>query len=164
MVGMVFGLFLEVVGYIGRIIMHSNPFTDTGFMIYIVCLTIGPAFLAGAIYLCLARIVVVYGEGNSIVKPKVYTIVFMISDFISLVLQGAGGGLAATADTQDSAQTGINIMIAGLSFQVVSLTLFAIACAWFALNVKKNKAPRNPDFEQFTRSGKWRSFLICKAT
>jgi len=48
----------------------------------------------------------------------------MTSDFISLVLQGAGGGLAATADDNFGSETGRAIMVAGIVFQVVSLLIF----------------------------------------
>ena len=48
----------------------------------------------------------------------------MTSDFISLVLQGAGGGLAATVDDNSGSETGRAIMVAGVVFQVVSLLVF----------------------------------------
>lgn len=48
----------------------------------------------------------------------------MTSDFISLVLQGTGGGLAATADDYSGSETGRAIMVAGVVFQVVSLLIF----------------------------------------
>jgi hypothetical protein len=48
----------------------------------------------------------------------------MTSDFISLVLQGAGGGLAATASDHSESDTGRGIMVAGVVFQVISLLIF----------------------------------------
>ncbi|RFU23974.1 hypothetical protein B7463_g12363, partial [Scytalidium lignicola] len=95
---MICGLLLEVVRYAGRIMLHDNPFDFNNFIIYLVPLTIAPAFLTGALYLCLSRIIIVYGQQISRFSPRTYTITFMTSNFISLVLQGAGGGLAATAD------------------------------------------------------------------
>jgi hypothetical protein len=47
----------------------------------------------------------------------------MVCNFISLVLQAAGGPLAATHDAGDPFPTCVDIMIAGLAFQVVSLTI-----------------------------------------
>ena len=35
LVGMIGGLLLEVLGYIGRIQMHSNPFTQGPFLLYV---------------------------------------------------------------------------------------------------------------------------------
>lgn len=88
------------------------------------CLTIGPAFLTASIYLCLGRIVIVYGQNISRFSPKFYTLTFVICDFISLLLQAVGGALAATQDASDPSRTGVDIMIGGLAFQVVSLTIF----------------------------------------
>ncbi|KIW02276.1 uncharacterized protein PV09_06426 [Verruconis gallopava] len=124
MVGMICGLVLEVVGYAGRIMLHNNPFDFNNFIIYLVPLTIGPAFLAGSIYLCLSRIVIVYGQHISRFSPRTYSIVFMSCDFFSLVLQGTGGGIAATANGVAGSNAGRNIMLAGLVFQVFSLLVF----------------------------------------
>jgi hypothetical protein len=95
MVATIFGLALETVGYVARAAMHNNPFNNNLFLINIVALTIAPALLSGAIYLCLARIIVVYGEHLSYFKPRTYTIVFCSCDFISLLLQAIGGAFAA---------------------------------------------------------------------
>jgi hypothetical protein len=45
---------------------------------YLIPLTIGPILLAAAIYLCLARLVVVYGEHLSAMKPRSYTLIFCV--------------------------------------------------------------------------------------
>ena len=102
MIALLCGLVIEIVGYIGRIMMHNNIFDNNSFIMYLVCLTIAPAFLGAGIYLCLSRIVTVYGAGLSRFKPRTYTIVFCSCDFFSLVLQAIGGGIAATANTQSA--------------------------------------------------------------
>ncbi|KAL8937355.1 MAG: hypothetical protein Q9211_003730, partial [Gyalolechia sp. 1 TL-2023] len=131
------GLVLEVAGYAARVQMHDNPFDSNPFLLYIILLTIAPCFLTAAIYLSLSRIILIYGEPIARFKPRTYTIIFICCDVFSLVLQAIGGALADTADTDDLQQAGIDIMIAGLSFQVVSLTVFAALCADFAWSVKK---------------------------
>jgi hypothetical protein len=100
MAAAILGMLIEVIGYVGRIMMHSNPFSKNNFLIYLVTLTIAPAFLSAAIYLCLARIVVVYGEGKSGFQPRTYTILFCTCDFLALLLQAAGGAIASISDTQ----------------------------------------------------------------
>ncbi|KUL87018.1 hypothetical protein ZTR_05693 [Talaromyces verruculosus] len=129
------GLALEIIGYAGRIMINQNPFDKTNFLIYLVCLTIAPAFLSACIYLCLARIVVVYGENLSRFRPRFYTIVFCTCDFISLLLQAIGGAIASIATDYSTTQLGIHIMIGGLSFQVFSLVLFIVLCGDFAARV-----------------------------
>ena len=59
---MLCGVLLEVVGYTARIFMRKDPEERTPFLIDNICLILGPAFLAASIYLCMGRIVVVYGE------------------------------------------------------------------------------------------------------
>ncbi|KAK9341982.1 RTA-like protein [Lipomyces starkeyi] len=128
------GLVLEILGYVGRIQMHFNPFTRNPFAMYLVCLTIAPAFLGAAVYLCLSRIVVVYGENLSRFKPRTYTLVFVACDVISLLLQASGGAIASGSGSS-SGMTGKNLMLAGLIFQVVATLLFMAACTEFAWRV-----------------------------
>lgn len=61
----------------------------------------------------------------------------MTSDFISLVLQGAGGGLAATADTDSMSNAGRAVMVAGLVFQVVSLLIFMLLALEYLLRLRR---------------------------
>ncbi|KAI4242601.1 MAG: hypothetical protein L6R40_003982 [Gallowayella cf. fulva] len=166
--GSVFGgLALEIIGYVARIQIHDNPFKSDPFLMfvsslsplhlfppsfgtrdrtsaddrifrYLVVLTIAPCFLTAAIYLSLSRVILIHGEHLARFKPRTYTIIFICCDVFSLVLQAIGGALADTADDHDTEQTGINIMIAGLVFQVVSLTVFAALCADFFWSVRKH--------------------------
>ncbi|KAL4815747.1 RTA1 like protein-domain-containing protein [Aspergillus spinulosporus] len=139
MVAMMLGLAGEVVGYGGRVLLHDNPFNDDAFLQYLVALTIAPAFLTAAIYLTLSRIVVAYGERISYFKPRTYTITFITFDIIALLLQAVGGAIASTADDDDRDMTdlGINIMIAGLAWQVASLLIFTAMSIYFFLRVRK---------------------------
>lgn len=52
---MFFGCLTEVIGYVGRIISWDNPFSQTGFLSAVVCLTMAPAFYSAAIYLCIFK-------------------------------------------------------------------------------------------------------------
>jgi RTA1 like protein len=70
---MLAGVILEVIGYAGRIMSWQNQWSQNGFLIQIVCLTIAPAFMAGGIYLCLRRIVYTFGPENSRIAPEMYT-------------------------------------------------------------------------------------------
>jgi hypothetical protein len=72
-VAMLLGTMCEILGYAGRIMSWNNPWDENGFLIQICCLTIGPAFLAAGVYLCLRRIVYAFGKENSIIAPEWYT-------------------------------------------------------------------------------------------
>jgi len=171
---MVGGEVLEIIGYAARVELHSNPFIFNNFLMwvftsllslptlamlavlikspvysYLICLTIAPCFFSAGIYLCFSRIVVTYGERHARFKPKTYTTIFICSDILSLVLQSVGGALADTAGSRAASQTGINIMIAGLSCQVVSLAIFFGLCADFAVQVRKEGATSHGTLVRF---------------
>ncbi|KAK5104638.1 phospholipid-translocating ATPase rsb1 [Lithohypha guttulata] len=133
-VWMAFGLIGEIVGYIGRIMLNNNIFSFTAFLTYLVPLTIAPAFITASIYLCLARLIHVLDPKlqYSRLKPMTYTWIFVTFDIISLILQGAGGGVAATAEDEAGSDMGVNIMIAGLASQVASIVIFIALCSDFA--------------------------------
>lgn len=167
MVGMICGLILEVVGYIGRIMLHHNPFNFNNFIIYLVPLTIAPAFLAAGVYLCLSRIIVANGSHISRFSPRTYALCFMIFDFISLVLQGAGGGIAATANTNSGSNAGRSIMVAGVVFQVVSLLTFMLLVAefmWRLRNVPESSKDSRFGQLRATRKFQWFIYAIWIAT
>ena len=123
------GCFAEALGYVGRILLHNNPFDDNGFEIQICCLIIAPAFIAAGIYLTLKYLVLTVGQEYSRIRAKWYTWIFIMCDIFSLVLQGSGGGIAATADTQSLQDTGNDLMMAGIVWQVITLLLFGTLVA-----------------------------------
>ena len=67
---------------------------------------------------------VLYGEHLLFVKPRTVATTFMTSDFCSLVLQAVGGAVAETANDNATAQKGIDVVIAGLLLQAVSIGVF----------------------------------------
>ncbi|KAJ5082115.1 hypothetical protein N7532_011158, partial [Penicillium argentinense] len=135
----------EVIGYIGRILLHNNPYSDAGFEAQICTLTIAPAFWSAAIYLTLKHEVNVLGIE--------YPYIFVTCDLISLSLQGAPGGLTASATTPDGAATGSNVMLAGIVWQVITLTVFGGMSIHFFLRIKST-----PKYQLSVRAQKvWES-------
>jgi len=162
---MVCGIILEILGYVGRVQLHSNPFTFNAFLLYLICLTLGPAFLNASIYLCLGRLVIIYGEHMSRFKAKTYSIVFISSDIVSLVLQAVGGALTSTATTQTASNVGVDIMIAGLAFQVFSLVVFMLLCIDFASKVKRaGPLAREMKYAELRQTRPFRLFLWGRST
>jgi hypothetical protein len=102
-------------------------------------LTLAPALLTAGIYLCLGRVIVAVGAENSRLKPKMYTYVFISCDLLSLILQGIGGGLAATGKDAKGSKRGVDIMIAGLISQVITMTLFLALWCDFVLRTRRAK-------------------------
>ncbi|KAL5343277.1 RTA1 like protein-domain-containing protein [Aspergillus crustosus] len=140
-IAMLLGCSSEAVGYIGRILLHDNPYSDAGFETQICTLTMGPAFWSAAIYLTLKHEVIVLGREFSLLKANWYAYIFVTCDLISLGLQGAGGGLAATATTPHDTDIGSDVMIAGIIWQVVTLSAFATISLHFLLRIQR--APKH---------------------
>ncbi|KAJ6189921.1 hypothetical protein N7519_004829 [Penicillium mononematosum] len=105
------GTFMEMAGYIGRVLMHDNPWSGPAFKLQIVCLVLAPTFVAAG--------------------PRLFTWIFIGCDIGSLVLQAAGGGVAAAAGHTDfeMLKAGDNIIIAGIAFQVATMAV----CGFFAV-------------------------------
>ncbi len=158
MVGMVIGLILEVLGYVSRVQLHDNPFANNPFLLYLIAVTIAPVFLTAAIYLCLTRMMVLQGEHLARVKPRTIAIVFMTSDFLSLVLQSIGGAMADTADNPADSQTGINVMIAGLFLQAISIAAFIGVFMDFWWKCRKGQLDMSPDKQRIRQTGIYKIF------
>lgn len=62
-------------------------------------------------------------------KPQIFYWIFIPCDIVSLILQATGGALSCVASTEDEIQVGVDISLAGLIFQVITLVVF---CALFA--------------------------------
>ncbi|EKG10348.1 Major facilitator superfamily [Macrophomina phaseolina MS6] len=116
--------------------------TWTYCIVMICLLTLAPAFLAGAIYLMLKHIVLTTSPTLSRFPARYYTYIFITCDLLSLVLQAAGGGTAATS-TQNGRtdltqlQSGEHIMMAGLAFQVFTLCIFFVLSLEYAIRVRQ---------------------------
>ncbi|CDR43749.1 CYFA0S12e03906g1_1 [Cyberlindnera fabianii] len=115
---------LEFGGYIGRVLSSSNTFDRIYYILQITTLTFAPCFIMAGVYYLLAKLIMIYGEKFAVMKPMRYTQVFLTCDVISLLLQGGGGGVAAGANDLNGVNTGKNIMVGGLVFQVVSMAVF----------------------------------------
>ncbi|KAF3350731.1 hypothetical protein VD0002_g2234 [Verticillium dahliae] len=118
------GCILEIVGYVGRLILHHNPFSFEAFLMQIICITVAPVFLCSAIYILLSQMIYWSDRSISRFDPRVFYLIFIPADIISLVLQATGGALSAVGTEEDEVQTGVDISLAGLSIQVIALTTF----------------------------------------
>ncbi|KAF5647011.1 RTA [Fusarium tjaetaba] len=146
-----------MVGFAARIRMH---FGQSGFLTYIITITIGPAFFSAAIYLCLARIITVYGRSYSRFSPRTYTITFMLFDFIALVLQATGGSMLGS-DERDTFNIGLAIIKTGLAAHLAAISIFVILASELAYRIFRRQEDWDPKFHQLQRSWKFNLFLSC---
>lgn len=141
--------------------MYNNPFNRAGFQLQICLLIISPAFISAGIYVTLKHFTITFGESWSRLRPAWYTYIFITGDVISLILQGAGGGLAATADPGSSMQDiGTNLMIAGVIFQVVILAVFGFLLSEYTLRTYRRKSQLSADSLKLLGSMRFRLFVV----
>ncbi|PWY64433.1 RTA1 like protein [Aspergillus eucalypticola CBS 122712] len=122
MIAMVIGGYMELAGYIGRILMNHNPWDQGAFKLQIVCLVLAPTFIAAGIYLTLKHL---------------FTWIFISCDVGSLILQAAGGGVAAAAGSENQSllKVGDDIMVAGIAFQVGTMSVCGLLALDFFIRV-----------------------------
>ncbi|KAF9534641.1 RTA1-like protein [Crepidotus variabilis] len=122
---------LEILGWSGRLWSSISPLAQIPFQIQITCTIIAPTPLLAANFVIFGRIIERLGSQYSRLTPKWYTIIFCSCDVVSLVIQGIGGGLAATAHKPENAKKGGNIMLGGIAFQLIVICLFTSCVAEF---------------------------------
>lgn len=82
---MMLGCALEIAGYVGRSWSKHDQFDNIPFLMQICCLTIGPAFMAAGLYVCLRRIVQCYGSMFSRIPPEWYIRIVCIAPPLILI-------------------------------------------------------------------------------
>jgi hypothetical protein len=132
----------------------------------ICCLVLAPSFLAAAIYLTLKHVVLYCGPEHSRLKPRLYPWVFIGCDLGSIVLQACGGGVAAAAPDQGSANVdekkrqalldaGNGLIIAGIGFQIATMTACAILMTDYYLRFSKAKKQALRSSGDFSTESNW---------
>ena len=90
-----------------------------------------------------------FGVQYSRFNPKLFLILFIPSDVLSLVLQAVGGALSSTSKSSSGSKTGVNISLAGLSYQVFTLTVFAVLFVDYCVRLPKGSLNYSPRFQVF---------------
>lgn len=154
---------LEVVGYVGRIEGHST--LDDGFKMQLVCLIIAPVCMTAGIYYLLAKYIEIYGVRYSPLRPMDYSAVFISSDVVSLIVQAAGGGVAASGKRYpvDLVTRGGWVMFAGIAIQLVSLTVFTLLALYVVWNVRRETDHSNfsPHFTSIREKPLFAFYIPC---
>ncbi|TFK64177.1 RTA1-domain-containing protein [Pluteus cervinus] len=141
----------EILGWTGRLWSSRNLDLETPFMIEISTTIISPTFILAANFIIFGRIIAYLGTGYSRLPARLYSRIFISCDVISLVVQGAGGGIASAATTQDGANLGAHIMLGGIVFQFVIITLYMALATEFLIRYtndnpftdRTNSSPRS---------------------
>lgn len=158
---MIIGSSSEVSGYVAKLLLYNDPFSDLGFKMNVVLLTFAPAFYAATIYAILAQIFLALAPELSRLRQRLYTRIFISCDVVSIILQAAGGGTASAAPDVHILEIGDNIMIAGLTTQVATLLVFGVLAADYAYSVYKHHESLRPATVELRRSWRFKAFVAA---
>ncbi|KAF9891162.1 hypothetical protein FE257_005098 [Aspergillus nanangensis] len=141
------GCLTEVLGWAGRTWSSQCPYNMNAFLMQISTLIIAPTFFTAGIYVLLGRFIQILGRQSSILSPKLYLWIFCTCDVISLVIQAIGGGIASVESSKINGDTapGTHIMVAGIVFQMFSITVFVICAADFVRRVIRHRLLQTVD-------------------
>ncbi|GAA5924027.1 RTA1 domain-containing protein [Sporobolomyces koalae] len=136
MICMSLGCLGEVIGWIFRLVSHWKPEAKDPYVGQIAILIISPTFFSGALYWALGIIIQLVAPRHSLLSAKWFKITFVVADFISLVVQGVGGGIAGSAETQPDLDLGSNIMLGGIVFQLVVMLIYVAYGAFWVYKAR----------------------------
>ncbi|KAF1953069.1 RTA1-domain-containing protein [Byssothecium circinans] len=130
----------ECCGYVGRILLHNNPWDGASMTIQFLLLMVSPSFLAAALYTTLRTLVQYFGPEHTRLPARFWTWPFVTADLLGFFLQCGGGILASMGDTNPSlAKVGNGIMIFGVTFQAVTMGVAGILAIDFGLRIRRRQ-------------------------
>ncbi|TBU31275.1 RTA1-domain-containing protein [Dichomitus squalens] len=124
----------EILGWSARLWSNQNVSNIEPYIMQITTTIIAPTPLIAANFVILGQIIGRMGQRYSRITAKWYTIIFCAFDIVALVVQAVGGAGAAGAVQKGKNPTpGGHIMLAGVSFQMVSLVFYVLLASEFIL-------------------------------
>ncbi|KAI9044382.1 RTA1 domain-containing protein [Aspergillus affinis] len=157
------GCLTEIIGWAGRTWSAECPYNANAFLMQISTLIIAPTFFTAGIYVLLGRFIQILGRESSILSPNLYLWIFCTCDVVSLVIQAIGGGIASSESDKIGGNTapGTHIMVAGIVFQMFSITVFVVCAADFVRRCIKYKLLRHTTGTIYPLFGAMVFSVIC---
>ncbi|KAK1142433.1 hypothetical protein N8T08_007795 [Aspergillus melleus] len=153
----------EIIGWAGRTWSAECPYNSNAFLMQISTLIIAPTFFTAGIYVLLGRFIQILGRESSILSPNLYLWIFCTCDVVSLVIQAIGGGIASSESDKIDGDTapGTHIMVAGIVFQMFSITVFVVCAADFVRRCIKHRLLRHTTGTIYPLFGAMVFSVIC---
>lgn len=138
----------EVTGWAARTYSHFYPEKLMPYLIQTVATINAPTPLVAAYFIILAEIIRRLGPCYSRLRPRMYSIAFLTADIVALTVQGVGGAIAATAaGNNKNPEMGGRIMLGGIIFQMIAITIYMILAIEFILRYLGDKPFQRSDNE-----------------
>lgn len=142
----------EIIGYAFRLRSSppptGDPYNVINFVVQYFFIVCAPVFLSAGIYTTLTSFIGAlsghsHGDGARNLSPlglskSTILAIFITSDVIATIVQVAGAALIGSSESnRKSPDTGNNILLAGLAFQVFSFLVFLVLLFIFLRNSRK---------------------------
>lgn len=146
------GILVELIGYIGRAVSWHNVTKLGPYALQTVLLLMAPTLYAASIYMLFGRMAhLMFLESLMIMPAKYNTIIFVIGDVCSLLLQTVGGAMEASERLRTR---GSHIVTVGLFIQIAFFGIFIFNEFLFILRYNKVKATN----KIASQAKKWKTF------
>ncbi|KAF8597911.1 hypothetical protein BDV93DRAFT_561867 [Ceratobasidium sp. AG-I] len=135
--------FVYAAGLYTRIIFKNNVHSLGLFIVMNMLTVLSPCGFIATVYMLLGRLAIhLEAEDLLLIKPNLITKLFLTSDIITLIVQGAAGSMVASSniDTAKLGTKSIELFLYGLIIQLVSFTLYMFVFASFVYRVKSQRS------------------------
>lgn len=134
----------STLGYSARIASVASESGRSSVLLYAlsqIFIIVAPIFICATLYLLISHLIrLCLPEGKQRVflgiSPQWLGRIFITSDVLSFLCQGAGSGIAASNNwTGETKTLGTNVLIFGLAAQLATFTLYVIVLALFCQRI-----------------------------
>ncbi|KAH9224936.1 RTA1 like protein-domain-containing protein [Leptodontidium sp. 2 PMI_412] len=124
-----------------------------------------PSLLAAGLYLTLKHLVIHYGPDFSRLSPKFYTWLFVVCDAIGFLAQCIRGSIQASANNTNKKTLNLrnNIIVAGISFQAVTMLVCGVLSLDFAYNLYRHREEKKQKLQAASPKGSkgFQFYMAC---
>ncbi|KAF2713724.1 RTA1 like protein [Pleomassaria siparia CBS 279.74] len=144
----VLGALFEVVGFGVRTTGKSQSKELSLYVVQYLGILLAPIFFAAAVYMFLGRLIgYTNGQSYSFIRITWLTKIFVGGDILCFFIQVVGGSLQASADDEDGNKLGGNIILGGLTLQIVIFLLFLAVAVLFHKRIHARPTARSMETE-----------------
>ncbi|OBZ80079.1 Protein RTA1 [Grifola frondosa] len=137
MLSMLIGEYAWAVGFGVRFGLHSNPDNSGIYIVEYLFIVLSPCAFIATEYVILGHIArYIKCDKHVIIPPRRITLVFVLSDVTTFLMQAAGGSLS-TAHNLSLLKIGEHIFLAGLALQLASFAVFFCLALLFFYRVRR---------------------------
>ena len=136
------GTTLSFLGSLSRIWLWGDIWIKPAIAVELICNIIAPNMAVGAIYLVSEHVIVRSGSNSSRVSPILFRWGFFSCNAVSIILLVVGGGVATAKGAGRDSSTGTkggDVVIAGVSLQVVTMLLLVGLLAEHVLRQRRSQ-------------------------